>query len=343
MHNDKHQFYFLLVAIVLISILVFFIFLPFAYSLVLAAVFAVIFKPLYENIHKYISGNDEISAIITVFAVLLIVLAPMLLFGVKISQEAYQLYTTLSIDSDSGAVINSINSFVVYLQNLLPIPQDFSIDISQYGKQVLGWLIQNINNVFSSFANFIIGAFIFLIALFFLFRDGEKLKNIIIKLSPLADRNDIAIIKKLELAINSVIRGSLVIALIQGFLSVVGLVIFGVPSAVLWGSLATVTALIPGVGTALVFIPATIFLLFSEQFLSALGLFLWGTIIVGLVDNLLRPHLVGKGMQLHPFIVFLSVIGGLGFFGPIGFLLGPLTLSLFFALIDIYSGLVQEC
>ena len=131
-------------------------------------------------------------------------------------------------------------------------------------------------------------------------------------------------------------------ALIQGILTAVGFTFFGIPNATLWGSVAAITALIPGIGTALVLLPAILYLYFSGETLFAVGLLLWGMTAVGLVDNFLGPKLASYGMRLHPFLILLSVFGGVGFFGPLGFLLGPLVLSLLFALIEIYFAIKKE-
>jgi predicted PurR-regulated permease PerM len=228
------------------------------------------------------------------------------------------------------------------LRGKFPLMRDFSIDVDQYLKQWVGWLLQNLGSIFSNLAKIIVSSFIFLFALYYLLKDGIRLKKTIIALSPLAADDNEAIIQKLEGTMASVIKGSLLIALIQGVLTAVGFTIFGVPNAFLWGSVAVIAALIPGIGTSLVLAPAVIFLFLSGGTLSAIGLLVWGIGAVGLIDNFLGPKLIGRGMQLHPFLVLLSVLGGIGFFGPLGFLFGPLVLSLFFALIDIYTSLITK-
>ena len=128
--------------------------------------------------------------------------------------------------------------------------------------------------------------------------------------------HDETIFNKLAVAINSVIRGNLAVALIQGILTAVGFALFGVPNPTLWGSVAAIAALVPSVGTALVLLPAILFLYWGEA-LSALGLLLWGATAVGLIDNFLGPKLAGRGMRLHPFLILLSILGGIAFFGPL--------------------------
>jgi predicted PurR-regulated permease PerM len=114
--------------------------------------------------------------------------------------------------------------------------------------------------------------------------------------------------------------------------------IFGVPNPVLWGVLGAIAALIPGIGTALVLLPAAAYLLFAVgDAAGALGLFVWWVSAVLLIDNMLGPHLVGRGAQLHPLVVLLSVLGGVAFFGPAGIFFGPLCISFLFAVLSVYS------
>jgi predicted PurR-regulated permease PerM len=196
--------------------------------------------------------------------------------------------------------------------------------------------VQNLGTIFAGVGQALLGFFLGLMAFYYLLKDGKKLTRAVVALSPLPDAYDEEILNKLAQAVNSVVKGSLVIAAIQGVLTGTGLMIFNVPNPALWGSVAAVAALIPGIGTSLVLLPAIVYLFLTGPIGSAIGLFVWGVIIVGLVDNVLGPKLIGQKVAVHPFLILLAVIGGLGFFGPIGFLFGPLVLSLLFALIEIY-------
>lgn len=319
------RLYFLLAALVGTFVLTFFIFRPFLYALVLAMVFAVVFQPTHRKITGLVCGWQGFAAFATILIIVVFVFTPLVFLGIQLFKEAEQLYFSLATGGGKDAIFNILNN----------LRSDFNID--QYFKQGLDWLIQRLGSVFSGFAKIMASSFVFLIALYYLLKDGHKLKTSIIALSPLSDADDEAISKKLEMAINSVIRGSLLIALIQGAMTMIGFTIFGVPNAVLWGSVAAVAALIPGIGTALVLIPAIAFLFLQGETFYGIGLVAWGMGAVGLIDNFLGPKLVGRGIHLHPLIILLSVFGGLAFFGPIGFLLGPLTATLLFALLDIYS------
>ncbi|OGL69110.1 hypothetical protein A3B21_03875 [Candidatus Uhrbacteria bacterium RIFCSPLOWO2_01_FULL_47_24] len=340
-NHQKSELYFLLILLAGIFILAFFIFKPFLYALILAIVFATVFEPVHKMALVITRERKGLAALLAAISVLIVVVAPIAFLGIQIFQEATGLYSSLIENGGATDLSHSIGDTIQSLARFSPVPID-DPDVSQYLKQGLSWLLQHLGPLFSNVAKVIMGVFVFLVALYYLFKDGRKLKAAVIALSPLQDIHDETIFNKLALAINSVVKGKLTVALVQGVLTAVGFAIFGVPNATLWGSIAAITALVPGVGTVLVLLPGIIYLFFSGETLFAVGLLLWGMTAVGLVDNFLGPKLAGQGMRLHPFLILLSVLGGVGFFGPLGFLLGPLVLSLLFALLGIYSAISKE-
>lgn len=338
MTYPKIENYFLLALILGVSVLVFFIFEPFLYSLILAMIFATVFEPVHKRIFTLFDGRAGLSALCATLFVVIITVVPVSLLGTQIFSEASQLYTSLA-----GGETNILGEVEKIFKSLgIPFLSMEAIGFSQYIKQGLGFLIQNLGTVFSNIANIVADLFILLIALYFFFKDGSALKKKVIKLSPLHDVHDETVFRKLGLSINSVFRGSILIGLVQGVLTAIGLAIFGVPNAVLWGSVAAIAALIPGIGTALVLLPAIAFLFFTGETASSLGLLAWGVVAVGLVDNVLGPKLMSRGVHVHPFLVLLSMLGGIGVFGPLGFLFGPIVLSMLFVLLEIYSAVRTE-
>jgi len=342
MLNEKFQVYFLLVCILAIGILTFLIFRPFLYTLVFAAVFMVLFQPLQVRISALVKGREGVASFLTLLIIVVFVFTPFIFLGLQISQEARQLYLVLAEKNSQDAFLDVVRNILNYFQSIMPFSSAFTLDTDLYLKKGFSWLAQNFGSIFSSIASILIDFLIFLVALFFLFRDGYKLKRLLVKLSPLDDKDDNLILSKLEMAVNSVIKGRLLIAIVQGILIAVGFFVFGIPNPVLWGSVAVLTALIPGVGTSLVTIPGIIFLFLSNHPISALGFAFWGIVIVGLIDNVIGPKFMSRGIQIHPFLIFLSVLGGIIFFGPVGFLLGPLIVSTLFALLDIYFSLLKK-
>jgi len=346
MISDLHkpQSRFLLVSLAAAAILIFFIFRPFLFSLILAVIMAVIFQPLYQRILRITRQHEGLAAIVTTLLIIIFILTPLTFLGVQILREAQQLYSFLTENSSKDVVFNIFKNLIDKAQLMFPGAKDFSFNFNtdQYLKNGTTWLLQNLGAIFSNLARLLVNSFIFLIAFYYLLKDGQKLKKTITNLSPLESSEDETIFKKLSLAINSVVRGNLIIAMIQGTSTAIGLTIFGVPNPVLWGTVAAITALIPGVGTSLVIIPSIMFLFLTNKIMPMLGLVIWGIVAVGLIDNFLGPRLVGRNMQLHPLLVILSVLGGVAFLGPIGFLLGPLAVSLFFAFLDIYVYLLGK-
>jgi predicted PurR-regulated permease PerM len=348
--SNKIQSHFFFTLLIGALILMFFIFKPYIGSLVLAVVFAVIFSPLHNFVSKKLSVKKDrknLSAIVTLLIIISLVLTPLLFIAGQVSIEARNLYSSLTSESREIPIIetvnNSINTLVHKVAPASLIENgEMVVDINHYIKLGLLWSFTNIDSLFSAAAKLVFNLFIMMLALFYMLRDGAKLRKQVIYYSPLIDSDDEKIFTKLENAINSVIKGSLSVGLIQGTLTGIGFAIFGVPNPVLWGCFAVIAALIPGIGTALVIIPGVLYLLFIGSFIPMIGLIIWGALAVGMVDNFIGPSLINKGIHIHQFLILLSVLGGLSFFGPIGFILGPLILSLLFALLDIYKIAMEK-
>jgi predicted PurR-regulated permease PerM len=338
--------YFLIALIAASATLAFFIFRPFLVVLALATIFALTLQPLYQAFLRRMKNSPGLAAFSTMLLAVACILVPLIFISVQILGDAQNLYTSLS-DGSGKVYLDTVfqranNSVAHYAPSLALSGTEISTSIDQYMKDALTWLIQNLGGAFGSISQFIIDLFIFLIALYYLLRDGAKLKQIIIEVSPLADTEDKIIATRLELAVHSVIRGSLTIALIQGILTGVGFTFFGIPNSILWGVAAAFFALIPGIGTSLVLAPGVAYLFVMGTTVPAVGLLIWSVVAVGLIDNFLGPKLVGRGMQLHPLLVLLSVFGGLAFFGPAGIFLGPLCTSLLFALLSIHQHISKQ-
>lgn len=174
--------------------------------------------------------------------------------------------------------------------------------------------------------------------MFYFLKDGAKWRKAIVVLSPLDDKEDEKIISRFSLSVNAVIKGYLFIAVVQGALMGFGLWFFNIPNPALWGVVAAAVSLIPTFGTALVSVPAMIFLFVTGDTSSAVGLLIWSTIVVGMVDNFLSPFIVGKKINIPPLLILFSVLGGISLLGPVGVLVGPLTISLLYTLISIYRN-----
>ncbi len=346
MNKQKEQIYFFLILLAGVIVVTSLIVYPFLSALLLAVVCAVIFYPVHRWLIHHVGGQETVAALLTMAIIVIAVFSPLTFIASRFVQDAGQLYNNIQQNSSNSGFLNviveSVGNLNIRIHEWLPSVAIPSINISQLVEKSLAWVVNNLSNLFSRFAGFFINAFIFLLSLFYLLRDGHRLKERIVALSPLKDGFDEEIFKTLKNAITSVIRGSLIIAIVQGILTGLGCAIFGVPHPIVWGSVASVAALIPGIGTSLVLIPAIGYLFFSGHSFAAFGFLIWGALAVGLIDNMLGSMLVSRGAKIHPLLVLLSVIGGIGLFGPLGFLFGPLIVSLLLALLSIYASLRDQ-
>ena len=347
MVNTKIQLQFIGALLLGTLLLSFFILKPFLSTLILAIIFAVILHPLYKKINKLLGKRESLAAWITLLLGIICIVIPFTLLGIQLLREALQLYTSLSQGENKyNLIYNVVQDVSKFSSGILPGTEDFFVNLSNnidiYLKQGLIWLINNLGSFLSSISKLTLDLFVFLIALYYLLRDGVKCKQFITKLSPLGDKNDGVIFSRLETAVNSIVKGKIFVAIIQGILTSVGFTIFGIPNSILWGSIAALVSLVPPIGTALVIIPGVIYLFVIGSYIPAFGLFLWGTLIVGLIDNILGPKLIGKDLELNPLLILVSILGGLIFFGPVGIFLGPLVISIFFTLISIYPTITNQ-
>ena len=342
MNNQKTELYFLFFLLAISFVLTFFIFQPFLYALLLAVIFTTVFAGIHKKILDVMHQNKGLSALLSTILVGVIVITPLYFLITQMFREATGVYASVANNGGLSGLSEFITAKVQGFSTFIPNLTNFSFNADQYVKNILDWLLQNLGFIFSHAISIAGSAVIFIIALYYLFKDGKELRESIVKLSPLENAYNEKIFSKLSLAIKSVVMGSLLIAVIQGILASVGFAMFGIPNVALWGSVTAIAALIPGFGTPLVIIPAAIFLFFKGNILATVGFLIWGLATGGIVDNFLKPQFIKRGMLIHPFLILLSALGGIIFFGPLGFLLGPLVLGLLFVLLEIYSSIHKE-
>jgi len=336
-NTNQYQIPFFFIILAAIFVVVFMMFQPFLNTLIFAATLAVVLWPLDQAFERMTRGNTGLSALLSVLVAILVIIGPLSLLGFQIFNESRGLYNTLS--NGSGFMEDIRSRVEEPLQVLLP---QFDIDVTSYVRDAFAYITSNVGAFFSATLQTILGLVIGLLSLYFFLKDGPRLKTKIKDYSPLTDRADELILDRVAKTMSSVMKGSLLIALIQGTVAGIGFFIFGVPNATLWGSITAIASLIPGLGTSLIMIPVVMYLFIVGEPWQAGGLLLWAAVVVGLIDNVIRPYLVSKDVGIHSFLIFLSVLGGIGFFGPLGFLIGPIVLSLFFALLDVYQSVILK-
>lgn len=337
--------FFISLAVIALALTIW-LFIPFAAPILLAAVFAIVFYPLHSRFARLLPGWPGLTAFISTFLILVIIIAPLIFFGWLVFQESAGVYRSI-VNNGNGLhvlpeTITKIEDVVARFFGIEQFTFNTYIHTEEIVLSILTWVQTNIGELFSRVVEYSVGLFILVLALFSFLRDGKSFVKGIIKISPLNDTFDKQISSRISTAVHSVIVGEVVIALLQGILTGLGFWVFGVPNAAIWGFLAAIAALIPTFGTALVLVPGIAYLMFLVGWLPALGLLIWGSILVGLVDNVLRPIVIDKGMHIHPFLILIAVLGGISIFGPIGFVAGPVILGFLFALLDIYPVILKK-
>ncbi len=324
--------YFLFILLALTIILVLAIFYPFLTVLILSAAFAVVLSPVYLWIKKKVAkGIPWLASLFTVFIFVIALCAPLFIIGKVVFNQTQDAYTSLVRTESTSTIIRKLD---VSINKAMPV--GFKFDTKQKVSELGGYISANIANFFTSTLQILLLFTIMILAIFYLLKDGDSWRRNFIQLCPLSEENSNEILDKLKDAINRILKGSFLIAIVQGVLVSLGLAIFGVPHAALWGLVAGIASFVPTLGTSIVTIPSVLFLMYSGLPINALGLFIWSVVLVGLIDNALSPYVISKNTDIPSLFILFSILGGISLLGPVGLLIGPLALSLLYSLISIY-------
>ncbi len=326
---EKYFFFGLLLTTLVFT---FMIFRPFWVVLVLGACFSIVLYPIYEWLRTR-KLPSWLSSILTVLFFTILVCGPLLGLAVLVFNQSEDVFYVV-VDT------NSLSPFLEKVEATVNeiLPEGVDLNVKEKSAEFIAYIANNIANIFTTTLSAFFSFALMLLIIFYFLKDGARWKRYIVFLSPLSDRDDEKIISRLILSVNSVIKGTMLIALIQGLLMGLGLWIFNIPHPALWGTVAAVASLLPTIGTALVSVPAIMFLLSTGDTGNGVGLIIWSTMIVGMIDNFLSPMIVGSSMNIPPLLILFSVLGGIAFLGPVGILVGPLTVSFLYTLITIYRN-----
>ncbi len=318
--------------LLLVLVLVLFMLKPFVNILALGVILAVLFYPIYYRILVKIKSSN-LAAFLTVLLFLVIILVPLVFFGQILLNELINLYGKFR---GGDLVINKAQIIAGLPPQVQSLIENLSRGLNNFLGNFTSNIFQSVSGIISNIAGFLFSLFLVFFSFFFLLRDGEKIKKVFMDISPIAASQENILFERIVAAVNGVVKGSFLTALTQGAMATIGFFIFGIPEPIVWGLFTVLTALVPAIGTSLSLVPAVVYLVITGHVPQAIGLAIWGAVGVGLIDNFVGPKLVGSRTKLHPLLVLLSVIGGLQFFGLLGFLIGPILMAIFVALIDMY-------
>lgn len=317
--------------------------LPFYTAVLWAIILAIVFHPVQLFLVRRLNGREGLAALLSVLMCVCLVIIPLVIILASIAQESSSLYRQVSSEEFDlrgriDSIISALPSFIerwtpIQLGSFPDLRDKFSQAIMQTGQSMAGRVV----NIGETTLSFVVGAGVLMYLLFFLFRDGEKLVASITAAMPLSEDHTNKLLEKFTSVVNATVRGNIIIAMIQGTIGGVTFWMLGIEAALLWGVVMTFCSMLPAVGAAIVWGPAALFFMFTGAWLKALVLVLVGVLVIGLIDNLLRPPLVGKNAKLPDYVVLISTVGGMALFGLNGFIIGPLIAAFFISAWSLFA------
>lgn len=298
-----------------------------------AVVLAIVFHPLRYHLTRAFYGYRTPATITTMLIALLTVFVPISIIGGIVASESVAMYQQLSTQdvATSLSKLWELQPVQFALEQTKTTPEQIQTSVAETLRTTGSSLAQGALGVGAQAANIVVQVFVMLYILFFLLRDGEAIGARMMRMLPLGDERELFLFERFSTTVRAAIKGTLIVSLIQGAIGGVLFAIVGVKSAALWGAVMAVAAIIPAAGPAVVWVPGAIILFFSGNVVGAIILALGGSLVIGTIDNVLRPILVGKDANMPDALILLSVLGGIATFGLGGVILGPVVAALFLA------------
>ena len=314
---------------------------PFLMAILLAGIFTSLSQPLFQRLVKVFRGRKTPAALLTLVILVLVIIIPLgFLTGVVTNQA---LKVGESVSPWVQDKVQNPDKIVIWMEGLpfydriAPYQDDIMNTTGQAVGLVSQFLISSLSSATSGTLNFLFLLSLMLYAMYFFLVDGDKLLDLILYYLPLEDKDERRLLDKFRSVTRATLKGTAVIGVLQGSLAGLAFAVVGIPSAIFWGTLMTVLSIVPGIGTALIWVPAAILLMTEGNWGKGIGLAIFCGLIVGSIDNFLRPRLVGKDTQMPDLLILLGTMGGILMFGILGFIIGPIVAALFVTIWDIYG------
>ncbi len=321
---------------------------PFLSVIILAIVVTGVFAPVYRFMHRKL--NSTISSLLTCILIFFVLFLPLSFFVGILANEAWDLYLTargalqnkpLMELLEKSDIFGTINLFLAKFKIQITGEQ-LNRAIAEIGRVVGLFLYEQARSITTNILKFIVNFFFMLIIIFYLLIDSPRLVAFIVKLSPLPEDQDQKLIQKFKDIAAAILLGNGLGGVIQGTLGGIVFALFGLKSPFLWGVIMGLLAFLPIVGIGAVFVPAAIFLFLQGRLAAGVFFLVFYIILSGGIEYFFKPKLVGKRVRMHTLIVFLAIIGGLKLFGILGIIYGPLVVTAFLTLAEIYQASYQQ-
>lgn len=339
---------FFVACFLLIGYVLYLIFTPFFTVLVWAGVLTVVFYPVFRKILKRTRGRRTAASLVTCLLILLLIVLPVTSLVALITQQSVALYH--SIENSLGASGGDAATRLAQIRNRPAVQWveaqariwfgAHNANLEDYARQIFSsvsrWVVTQGPTLIAGAGGMLVGFLLMFITMFFLFRDGPGLMEIISASNPLPEAYEAEIVRKFRDVTYATFFGSILTAMVQGLAGALLFWALGVPSPLFWGAIVALVSLVPAVGAFLVWVPMASYFYLIGQTTRGIVLLAVGGIVVSSIDNVLKPMIIQGRTNMHPLLVFFSVLGGLHVFGFLGILLGPLTVTVFLSFFNFY-------
>ena len=346
MRDDRVNQFVVVLLVVFISAVFLSMIRSFLMAIFIAGIFSALSRPIYHWLDKKLKGRRSLASILTLLLIIIVVVLPLgVLTGVvtgqaiKVSQTAVPWVKTQL--SQPGAVSAFLET-IPYYDKIAPHSELILRKAGELVGSISQFLVNNLSSAAMGAVNLLFMLFVWLYTMYFFLMDGDKLLQKILYYLPLQDHDEQQMLDRFTSVTRATLKGTAVIGILQGGLAGLAFWAVGVPSAAFWGVIMVVLSIIPSVGTALVWVPVALILGFGGAVGKAVGLFVFCGLVVGSLDNVLRPILVGKDTQMHELMIFFGTMGGIFMFGMVGVIIGPIIAALFVTVWEIYGQAFQE-
>ena len=298
-----------------------------------AVILAILFHQIFDKLKIRLKGRANLAAGLTLLFIITIVIIPLLIIGSSLVSESIFYYEKVNsgeidlkgtIDEIRASIPIDMERLTDYGLNLERAKEGLNDLITNGSKIAAGQALTITQNIFGFFLQFVV----MLYCLFFFLRDGKQLIEGIIRVLPIGDEKERALISRFESVARATVKGSLLVAILQGIIGGLLFWIVGIPAAMLWGVVMIFLSLLP-IGSTIVWLPAAIILFFQGEVGRAIAILIVGALVIGLADNILRPRLVGQDTKMPDYLILISTLGGITWFGLSGFVIGPIIAALF--------------
>ncbi len=314
--------------------------------LLMASILAGLSMPVYEKLLRRTKKRSTVSAATTVVLLLLLIIVPSIILMGIVASQAVEVSESvgpwLQRQADRSDELDAFLAELPGAEKLAPYRGQITAKLAELTGTVGQYAVNALASATKGTASFFLGLFITLYGTFFFLKLGRGTLNRILYYVPLKSEHEDLLVGRFLSVARATLKGTLVIALVQGALGTIGLAIIGISGAVFWGAVIVVLSLIPAVGTSLIWVPVTIYLLAMGRVGAAVFIVIWFAVVVGSVDNILRPILVGKDTEMSDLMVLVSTLGGLATFGMTGLLVGPILAALFDTVWAIYGEVFKS-